>query len=315
MHPFDGSSGNELPEPDAHGHPIGCSYRHLVETIQCSEAELLQGLRTLHALEYADGWWCLLTDEIVYRVLQDALTAARSHEWELEASPVASLCIELRDRYPREIILHVLDMVKTGGEAIGDDVCLSFSKVATIVGLRILQDLAHDQVAKASTSSTSTATALTPAQAALLGHALALSKHENAGIRADMLLPAWTAAMPPGSVVETPSAAAAAAAGGSDASATKFAGSLDIDLLNGNIVCELNSAGAVVVRYLPSAELAADAATRFKQLFTIKTKWKLSELEPFIQPLVGFGKTRDDLLLQFTRSTVQPDGSRLFGAR
>ena len=39
------------------------------------------------------------------------------------------------------------------------------------------------------------------------------------------------------------------------------------------------------------------------------------DLEPFVKPLVGPGKKQADLLLKHTRTTLQPDGSRIFSPR
>jgi len=180
----------------------------------------------------------------------------------------------------------------------------------------------------------------------------ALLRHD--AVKVEPFLREWAAAMPAEMLADTqPTAAAASAPGEGCAAEDASSGSLSLDLLTGLTLTTAPSAGpggsgsgaassssasaavgasvgfaasvAPTIRYFPQDLLAHDPGPRFKQLFSVRPKWTMEELAPFIAPLAGSkggggapavpGKTMDELLLAFTRVTYLPAGGKLFSAR
>jgi hypothetical protein len=151
-----------------------------------------------------------------------------------------------------------------------------------------------------------------------------------------------------------PGAASAAALCEGRADEAASCGSLSLNLLAGFVLATVPAAGpggsgsgapssasasaavgasvgfaasvAPTLRYFPRDLLASEPGPRFKQLFSVRPKWTMEELTPFIAPLAGSkgskdgapavpGKTMDELLLAFTRVTYLPGGGKLFSAR
>jgi hypothetical protein len=179
----------------------------------------------------------------------------------------------------------------------------------------------------------------------------ALLRHD--AVKVEAFLREWAAAMPAEMLADTlPSSAAPASATGEARPAEDASnGSLSLDLLAGLVLGTAPSAGpggtgasssasasaavgasvgfaasvAPILRYIPHDLLAHEPGPRFKQLFSVRPKWAMEELAPFIAPLAGSkggggapavpGKTMDELLLAFTRVTYLPGGGKLFSAR
>ncbi|KAK4050252.1 Ctf8p and Ctf18p associating protein [Microbotryomycetes sp. JL201] len=89
-----------------------------------------------------------------------------------------------------------------------------------------------------------------------------------------------------------------------------------LPLLAGHHV--INPAYPPTITYLPPSRLSADPATRFSELFSVKPKWKDTEMVLFLNDLVNEGDTkkRDALVLKFVRKVKDPkNGSTLWTAR
>jgi hypothetical protein len=54
---------------------------------------------------------------------------------------------------------------------------------------------------------------------------------------------------------------------------------------------------------------------RFEALFQTKPEWTHAELETFCLPLVGPGRSFDELLLSYTRTVTHPDGAKVLTRR
>ncbi|KAM0786307.1 hypothetical protein ACM66B_001785 [Microbotryomycetes sp. NB124-2] len=89
-----------------------------------------------------------------------------------------------------------------------------------------------------------------------------------------------------------------------------------LQLLAGHHV--VNTSHPPTITYLPPCRLSSDPATRFSELFSIKPKWKDTDMILFLNDLVNPGDTkkRDALVLKFVRKVKDPkDGSTLWTAR
>jgi len=79
------------------------------------------------------------------------------------------------------------------------------------------------------------------------------------------------------------------------------------ELLRGEALVdnEAGPTGQLGVQLLRVHELPQKASERFKFLFSVRPRWELPALEPYIQGLAGPGETTDALLLKFARASQQ----------
>jgi hypothetical protein len=298
----------------------GCSFESLLVNVRCSEEELCTALRQAFAFEFQPGHWCTFTKAFIQKVVDDILLQCTANGWPLSAVPQQDCAVELLHRYSDGIVQHVISMFRpstTPARATNDDTCsFSFARTAALFGVRALQKLSSDARTRSATNAGSAGSSSTASKTlgTMLGPVLATYAAEDASVRADHLLKLWAEMMPEGMITEiaAPSAKLAAPDTSTD---TANSGKLSRDLFRGNILCDVTASGNVMVRYLPGKELSIEPARRFKQLFAVRPRWLLADLEPYLDDLVGFGRTRDDLLLAHTRNTGQADGTRLFSAK
>lgn len=70
-----------------------------------------------------------------------------------------------------------------------------------------------------------------------------------------------------------------------DASAIALQGlQVSIDMLKSEVLIE-NVGGELILKYFPIERLPKDPVQRFKQLFAVRPKWQLADLEPFLAGL------------------------------
>ena len=74
-------------------------------------------------------------------------------------------------------------------------------------------------------------------------------------------------------------------------------------------------AGETLLECYPEDELPLDAKERFAALFTKQTEWAKEQIQPFVDPITGPGRTLVDLLLRFTRVVNKADGSVVHARR
>lgn len=108
---------------------------------------------------------------------------------------------------------------------------------------------------------------------------------------------------------------------------------IDVSLLRGHALCEVStqleaisrvsslSTGAsrhagdealLQWRYFPVASLSHTPKTRFAQLFDARTRWKLIEIQPYVESLCTPGQTIEQLLLKMTRPiTIMEGGHKI----
>lgn len=67
--------------------------------------------------------------------------------------------------------------------------------------------------------------------------------------------------------------------------------------------------------YYPISALPLDPASRFSDLFSIKQRWRLDEIAPFLADLAIDSKKRDALTLKFTRKVKDDKGETFYAAR
>lgn len=80
----------------------------LLSKVQASEAELLEALKKIEALEI-DGHWRLLDADYKDRVVTGILTLLEEKDWSYEAVPVKECCDILEELEPRNILEHCLN--------------------------------------------------------------------------------------------------------------------------------------------------------------------------------------------------------------
>ncbi len=80
------------------------------------------------------------------------------------------------------------------------------------------------------------------------------------------------------------------------------------ELLRGEALVDSEAAGPtgkLGVQLLSVHELPRKAAERFKLLFSVRPRWELPDLEPYLDGLAGPGETNEALLLKFARASQQ----------
>ncbi len=79
------------------------------------------------------------------------------------------------------------------------------------------------------------------------------------------------------------------------------------DLLTGEALVdsEPGPTGKLGVQLLSVQDLPRKAADRFKFLFSVRSRWELPALEPYLDGLAGPGETNEALLLKFARASQQ----------
>lgn len=73
--------------------------------------------------------------------------------------------------------------------------------------------------------------------------------------------------------------------------------------------------GGDAILYFPISSLPSDPASRFNELFSVKARWRVDEIAPFLQGLAADPKKRDALTLKFTRKVKGDDGQMYYVAR
>ena len=76
-----------------------------------------------------------------------------------------------------------------------------------------------------------------------------------------------------------------------------------IELLRGQALLEADDGEGV--DFLPIENLPRNAENRFSELFGVRPRWELKDLEPYIEGLAGPGETMEMLLLRFARMSQQ----------
>ena len=281
----------------------GFSFEELLERVQCSEVELRRALVEVRALRIVDsGKYCAVPEAQAREIATAVLRSIAACGIRVDAIPVATVIADLEaEGHASALALHAL-MQTLGGVAAEDCAAeprsdgtsplvppllrLDFRAVARFIGIGVLE-----------------------AAGAVLQLSAPLASASRA-IPLDSFFRAWASAMPVGTVLSV-GAASTAASNGSGAVCT---GLLDIGLLAGEVLLQ-DGVGGPGVLFLPASSLSSVPAQRFRQLFSLRAKWRLADLEPFVQPLANPASSLADLLLAHTRSSQQPDGSRLFSAR
>lgn len=75
------------------------------------------------------------------------------------------------------------------------------------------------------------------------------------------------------------------------------------------------TASSASILYFPVSSLPLDPASRFSKLFSVKPRWKVSEIAPFLSDLAVDSKKRDALTLKFTRKIKGEGGEMEYAAR
>ena len=76
-----------------------------------------------------------------------------------------------------------------------------------------------------------------------------------------------------------------------------------------------NSGKGDMLTYFPISSLPLEPAARFSDLFSVKQRWKVDEIQPFLADLAVDQKKRDALTLKYTRKIKGDDGQNYYAAR
>ncbi|KAG9088727.1 hypothetical protein FRC06_001904 [Ceratobasidium sp. 370] len=95
-----------------------------------------------------------------------------------------------------------------------------------------------------------------------------------------------------------------------------FAAHVNVALLEGNCLSTptLASRAAIdgissnMLSYYPRAALPSDPAQRFQSLFLTRAKWRVEEIQTYLEDIAVDKKERERLMLKYTRQITEPDG-------
>jgi hypothetical protein len=327
----------------------GVSFPALCRVLQCSERELLRCLeedarivrldtaahpRLFHADGVQDARasvYMWLAEPYAWRVLDAILTQAEALGIVMcgGSVPVDAVVNALADRFPSDVVRHVLRTHTALDAASGRARTFDLRTVAVsrgcqllcgslgpLVGLsepdpEVVRILGGEAAAEAGSSTILDGASAAAAEAVIS----ALQRYPRIAL-ADFM-ERWLDAVPAGTATASADGTSVAAAG----AATGGPIELSLSLLSGLVLVDTAPAGrtggppAQTVRYFPSEALFTDPKARFAQLFSMRPRWLLRDLEPFLGDITGFGRTQGDLLLAHTRQTILKGRETLFSAR
>lgn len=307
----------------------GYTFDELDELVQASSTELARGLtelravlldpRTATAVAVERGGstaglpltptprYRVLSPSFTRRVLRDILTAVTGMQWHPGAVPLTGL-LHACDQHPPAVVAHVAatHSAHTAGDAMEDTptLALDFTAWAVVRGQEMLEICEENAIgAKARGSGGGSG-----------GSSGGLEYHSPV---ADFVR-TWN--MTTAGV--WPSVTSEGGGGGGGGTRSSDDGpwtprDLHIDLLRARalVLLDTTATGVPVLRHFPEDRLSHEPKERFKQLFSARGKWSMADLSPYLSPLVGVGLKMDDMVVSSCRSTLQPDGSRVFSAR
>jgi len=69
------------------------------------------------------------------------------------------------------------------------------------------------------------------------------------------------------------------------------------------------------LQWFPRTELPSDPLSRFNDLFLVRPRWKVEDMEPFLEDIAVDKKEREKFLMKFTRGSADDKGNRYYTAR
>ena len=69
------------------------------------------------------------------------------------------------------------------------------------------------------------------------------------------------------------------------------------------------------LQWFPRTDLPSDPLSRFNDLFLVRPKWKVEDMEPFLEDIAVDNKEREKFLIKFTRASADDKGNRYYTAR
>jgi Sister chromatid cohesion protein Dcc1 len=251
----------------------GYTFSELLSQVPCSRKELEDGLASLHAV-LLESKYRLVDSDLQFRILKDFFLFIESKSWSIDRFDLEEMLLGLQGKYHSHILRHVFQMYSVPSTSL-----FSFSKVAAIIAVRIMEDHGKESAMVSSVNS------------------LGVSK----------FMALWKDAMPIGMVTGLEASLTEPSLPDILASLEAFeftsSGTLSLHLphVRGKLL-PLTAQDEVCL--LLAEDLPADPAQRFKLLFKLRPKWSLFALEPYVKPLVGPSRSIDDLLLAHTRVTL-----------
>ncbi|KAG8746962.1 hypothetical protein FRC10_002761 [Ceratobasidium sp. 414] len=95
-----------------------------------------------------------------------------------------------------------------------------------------------------------------------------------------------------------------------------FAAHVDVALLEGNCLftpilasrAAIDGISSNTLSYYPRSALPSDPAQRFQSLFLTRPKWRVEEVQTYLEDIAVDKKERERLMLKYTRQITEPDG-------
>ncbi|KAG8705774.1 hypothetical protein FRC09_002767 [Ceratobasidium sp. 395] len=95
-----------------------------------------------------------------------------------------------------------------------------------------------------------------------------------------------------------------------------FSAHVDVALLEGNCLftpiptsrAAIDGVSSNTLSYYPRSALPPDPAQRFQSLFLTRAKWRVEEIQTYLEDIAVDKKERDRLMLKYTRQITEPDG-------
>ncbi|CAO1639238.1 unnamed protein product [Sympodiomycopsis kandeliae] len=251
--------------------------------IQASRVELLQGFKERCVLEL-DGYMRMISSESIETLLRSLLLILDSNSYLYTQVPIKEVVQELKqdsNNDVREEILHALLTNWFGQQHKEEDVVqLDMQSIARFLGEQLLkknalQPMALDKFMK------------------MWSQALPQFQHDQGDDSDDDEedLPE----------LRFPNSNSSTKVNKQDTSPSTLR--LNLELLSGQyITLPLPPLPSSQLQYYPKSMLSTEPASRFQELFLIKSSWYLTELEPFIEDLSVDSKRREALLLRYARA-------------
>lgn len=290
---------------------FGVTFNELLSRVQASEGELRRGLENIHAVEILSHWWILRTDYIA-QVLEGILSAITLLDSKEENILLTDICENVsNDLFPHEIVKHV---AKIHGSLTkdGSAIRLDGAKVAARIAVQLLES--HSSSCAAVTlpliasNVPSWYIAPPPVTVFSLEPCKQLPSSSSAsstftGVPVSKFLKEWQAVLDrvwPSRCTTNPIP------------------TVSLDMIQSFILIEAESSSSKTqsVLLFPQERLHHEATKRFKQLFSVRPRWTMKEITPFIEPICSVDVKMNELLLANARMTVQSgDKTSVFSSR
>ncbi|ETO17847.1 hypothetical protein RFI_19463, partial [Reticulomyxa filosa] len=259
---------------DKKGQTKKTSLDALRNEVQCSDEELMNGLKELNALEI-NGEWKMLDEAYITDCFDDILACILENRFDYKHVDIQQLLQSIdEEEHDPEVVKHCLSFVKKilyphlpPPPPPPPHFSLPPSP-STIIFFVLLS--MNDQ----------TYLALDMNKVCLfVAKKLLATAAPNRRMEKEQFLSEWQASVP-------------------------YQMHCDLSMLQGYVILQ-ETAKDMFWQWFDAKELSSDPKQRFEQLFQKKDKWTKQELIPYLQLLLHTGESVDKLLLKYTKMTQE----------